>query len=80
MQINHIQIDDCLIEEAMQATGFYDKKTLFLESLRALIALKQPISKKNDISTLFGIVKTPLSATLEEIEQSIIDGAVNDSH
>lgn len=35
--------------------------------------------KTADVSSLFGLIKTPISATLEDIEQGIIAGAIDDS-
>ncbi len=39
----------------------------------------ETISKPLDITSAFGLIKTPISATLEEIEQGIIAGAIDDS-
>jgi len=82
MQVNHIEIDDNLIQEAILVTGLEDKKILFLESLKTLIRLKKQEKKvkTNEISALFGLIETPITATLEELEQAIVEGAVVDSH
>jgi hypothetical protein len=37
-------------------------------------------AKPMAITAAFGLIKTPISATLEEIEQGIIAGAIDDSH
>lgn len=37
-------------------------------------------AKPLDITAAFGLIKTPISATLEEIEQGIIGGAIDDSY
>lgn len=37
-------------------------------------------NKPLDITSAFGIVKTPITATLAELKQGIVAGAVDDSH
>lgn len=36
-------------------------------------------SEKLTITSAFGLIKTPVTATLAEIEQGIIEGAISDS-
>ncbi|MDP1615222.1 MAG: hypothetical protein Q8L68_05435 [Methylococcales bacterium] len=36
-------------------------------------------AKPYDITSAFGLIKSPVSASLEEIEQGIIAGAIDDS-
>lgn len=44
-----------------------------------VIETPPPSNKPLDITSAFGLVKTPLTAALEEIEQGIVVEAVDDS-
>lgn len=44
-----------------------------------VIETPQPCNKSLDITSAFGLVSTPLTASLEEIEQRIVAGTVDDS-
>lgn len=62
---------------------FVDFLKLFPENKCHVLEKSSDTPDSNPLSSIaeiFGLVKTPITATLEDIEQGIIAGAVNDNH
>jgi len=71
-----LEIDDSIYN---QVIGFLnllpEKQCHIVETLPASSNDNQQLS----IRSAFGLVKTPITATLDDIEQGIIEGAISDS-
>jgi hypothetical protein len=72
-----LEIDDSIYS---QVIGFLnllpEKQCHIVETLPAL----SNDNKQLNITSAFGLIKTPITATLADIEQGIIAGAVSDSN
>ncbi|WP_333877344.1 hypothetical protein [Methylobacter sp.] len=71
-----LEIDDSIYS---QVVGFLN----LLPEKQCHIVETLPLSSNDDkeltIKSAFGLIKTPITATLADIEQGIIEGAISDS-
>ena len=71
-----LEIDETIYTQVLNFLRLLpEKQCHIIETPNPLETNRQPLN----ITSAFGLVKTPLTATLEEIEQGIIAGAIDDS-
>jgi hypothetical protein len=71
-----LEIDDTIYNLVVSFLNLLpEKKCHIVETLPALSNDNKPLT----IASAFGLIKTPITATLTDIEQGIIDGAISDS-
>ena len=71
-----LELDDAIYAQVLGFLKLLPKKQCHIVEKKQTI---ENISKPLDITSAFGLIKTPISATLAEIEQGIIAGAIDDS-
>ncbi|MDP1772521.1 MAG: hypothetical protein Q8L15_09580 [Methylobacter sp.] len=71
-----LEIDDSIYNQVISFLNLLpEKKCHIVETLPALSSDDKQLS----IKSAFGLIKTPITATLADIEQGIVEGAISDS-
>jgi len=72
-----LEIDESIYTQVIDFLKILpEKQCHIIEPSQALTTTAKPY----DITSAFGLLKTPISASLEELEQGIIAGAIDDSN
>jgi hypothetical protein len=71
-----LEIDETIYTQVLNFLRLLpEKRCHVIETPQSLERYHKPL----DITSAFGLIKAPLTANLEEIEEGIIEGAVSDS-
>jgi hypothetical protein len=70
-----LELDDSIYTQVINfLKALPEKKYHILEASQRLSAVNKPL----DVTSAFGLIKTPITATLADFEQGIIAGATDD--
>jgi Arc/MetJ family transcription regulator len=74
-----VSVDADLLAQAMQKMRIQDSQLLIEQFLRSIVQSQDKKIEALDIHSAFGLVKTTRTATLEQIEQAIAEGEIDDN-
>ncbi|MCK9396801.1 MAG: hypothetical protein M0Q44_14565 [Methylobacter sp.] len=71
-----LEIDDSIYSQVVVFLNLLPEKQCHIVEI---LPASSNDNKQLTIKSAFGLIKTPITATLAEIEQGIVDGAISDS-